>query len=298
MKRALLLLSLLLLSCSRSPKGPPEREEKLLKVQLTGLKVLDMTPSEYRPIQIPQEALMEMLLTQLKLRGFTLNPQASKQHWRLQIEAELSYGIATDTGLSKKSQPGRSKAILKAELRLKSPKQGENLKLYLEQEAEALFSGEGAKRAIKARLKEVSRKGAEEISALSEVYSLEQEPFLEILREGTPALRMAAIERLAMLREHQSVSILVQRLQGEERREIKLRIIGALAELGQAEAAPALIDQVDPKDREMLRALLEALSIIGGERVTDLLEILQNHDSPDVRVMVKRASERLKQKRR
>ena len=87
---------------------------------------------------------------------------------------------------------------------------------------------------------------------------------------------------------------LAARVAIEEDREVKLRLIGAIAELGDERAAQALISIADTRDREMLGAVLDALSSVGGERVQEFLGILSMHDSAQIRDMVESARRRLK----
>ena len=77
---------------------------------------------------------------------------------------------------------------------------------------------------------------------------------------------------------------------------MKHRLIGAFAEIGDRRAAPVLIGLADTGDREMLHSILEALGVIGGDRVEDFLDILAMHDASFIREMVESARGRLKRR--
>lgn len=128
------------------------------------------------------------------------------------------------------------------------------------------------------------------------VVGLKAQALTQRLADADWVVRLAAVEQLAVLRDPSTVGALASHAKTEQNREVLLRLIGVLGELGDDRAAQALIGLANPRDREMLRGVLDALSVVGGERVTDFFDILASHDAPDVREMVEEARSRLARK--
>ena len=95
-----------------------------------------------------------------------------------------------------------------------------------------------------------------------------------------------------MTRESTAVEAIASQLRIEKNRDVKHRMIGALSEIGDEKAAQALIHLADPRDRETLAAILDALTVVGGQRVDDFFDILSMHDASDVRELVSDARRR------
>lgn len=67
--------------------------------------------------------------------------------------------------------------------------------------------------------------------------------------------------------------------------DVRAAAISALVELRDPRAVTALIHNVDFKDYESLRVVMEAVSVIGGEEALEFLEFVKSgHEAPDIRL--------------
>ena len=129
-----------------------------------------------------------------------------------------------------------------------------------------------------------------------ENFSRPAENLVKLLESYPLRADSSILERLAQLRVVAAVPALVHQLNQSQSSDLRLRIIGVLAEIGDESAADGLMRAANPRDREEFSAILVAVSTIGGQRVADFLEIFAQHDSLGVRAMVEEAQERLRRR--
>jgi HEAT repeat protein len=119
---------------------------------------------------------------------------------------------------------------------------------------------------------------------------------VESLRSTSVGERLAAIDRLTSDGARVAVPALRQALRAEQVAEVKLRLVGALGELGDPRAVEDLVAVADTRDIELLVAVLDALVVLGGERATEFLALLSTHDAPEIRALVEHARLRLERR--
>lgn len=119
---------------------------------------------------------------------------------------------------------------------------------------------------------------------------------VESLRSPSVGERLAAIDRLTSDGARVAVPALRQALRAEQVAEVKLRLVGALGELGDPRAVEDLVAVADTRDIELLVAVLDALVVLGGERATEFLALLSTHDAPEIRALVEHARLRLERR--
>lgn len=289
-------LALTLAACS---KGEPVAVDAgplpPARIVVTHLEVLDTTPPQLRPATIPQAKLQSMVQQTLTDAGLLLNTPPSPSTWRATISARATYGLTTGDGLLGTVAPGDARVVWGVEVELKAPGRSEASHAWFQGEASAPFAGTKAAAlqvALTAQARAALAPVTAGLTARREVMSLRTPALIERLTAKHAATRLAVVDRLAELRAKEAVPALATLAGAEPDRSIKLRVVGALAEIGDARAATTLIDLADPKDRVMLRAVVEALSVVGGERVDDFLDLLASHDAPDVREMIEQARAR------
>jgi hypothetical protein len=77
--------------------------------------------------------------------------------------------------------------------------------------------------------------------------------------------------------------------------EVRDAAIGALVELGDRRAVKPLVDMVEFSDLDMMRRIIDAVGMIGGDEARDYLEfVASGHETPAVRQLAKDALERMK----
>ncbi len=119
---------------------------------------------------------------------------------------------------------------------------------------------------------------------------------VEHLRSASVGERLAAVDRLTSDGARVAVPALRLALRTEKVPEVKLRMVGALAELGDPRAVEDLVAVADTRDTELLVAVLDALVVLGGERATEFLALLSTHDAPEIRALVEHARLRLERR--
>ena len=294
------VLLMALLGCGEAPVGETGAEVGLA---LTKLRIRDATPADLRPVTIASSDLEGALRLALALEGMTptatparwlLGPVGPQSGWSLSISARAVYGVATRDGLADVVTPGEAKAVWTAEARIRAPGQRTAVTYSIEAEAGHPFSGDARAlgKALGRHLGTAALVLAERLANRLVMLSKTAPELISLVGDDLPETRFAAVEQLAQLRAVDAVPALAQRLRDEPEFSIKLRVIGALAEIGDPRAADALISAADPKNRELLGACVDALSVVGGQRVDDFLEILASHDAPDIREMVEAARAR------
>ena len=288
----------LLVGCSGSEKPPPPAEPAGPAAVVTTLSVRDETPAGTRPVQLPQEALERAMTVALSAQGLQRGKPVDTA-WRLGVRARIVYGLTTGAGLLAKPAKAEVMAVWRVEVKLREPGVPEAIHAWFEGSDTAEFGGdpEALQAALEARAMAGATQVAKSLAARTKLMGEDVPALVARLADGDPVMRRAAADRLAMLKAKQAVPALAERMKTERDRETKLRYVGALAEIGDDAASAALIEQADPSDRELLRAVVDALSVVGGPRVNDFLDMLEVHDAADIREMAAQARARVKSRR-
>jgi hypothetical protein len=296
----LCLLPLAVACTAKSPETPraaaPDAAKPAPPVAVvTKIRVQDHTPLDRRPAPVPTEELTAMVREALGGAGVLVADKAPPGAWRVSVDLEVIYGVTDGEGIAAQAVAGTAKALWDAEIRMRPPESEEGFYAYLQGVDEAQFAGDAAALpgALRERLKKGLQPVAKSVRARADAFARDVPALVEGLSDADPDVRIASASRLAMLKAPQAVPALAARIVKEQEREVVLRMVGALAEIGDDRATDALIQLADPKDRELLRAVVDALSAMGGRRVTDFLDILSTHDSPEIREMVEDARKRL-----
>ena len=289
----LVVASLALLACSKKTTGPGS-ESGELPMRVARIQVKDLTPAELRPQTFAADRLEKILSEALIGADLKVGPPKDDE-WKITVEAQVIYGISKGDGLADRAMTGPAKAAWEAVFKFQPPGALDSMSVLVEGTDTLAFDGKAAKLEahLAARLKASAKVLAQSVVGRARVLAQPPETLVNLLEDPKPGVRLAAASRLAMLRLSAAVPTIAKRLPKETDRTVKLRLIGALAEIGDDRAAPALISAADPKDRELLRAVLGTLSVIGGERGGDFFEILSTHDDADIRLMVEQAQERM-----
>ncbi len=301
MRAALLGLCLLAAGCTRkTPDAPitvhPDAARPAPPAAVvTKIRVRDHTPADRRPAPVPPEELTALVREALGGAGVLVADKALPGAWRVSVELGVIYGVTDGEGIAAHALAGTAKALWEAEVRMRPPESEEAFHAHLQSADEAPFGGDAAALpgALRERLKSGLRPLAKGVRARADAFARDVPALLEGLSDADADVRIASAARLAMVKAAQAVPALAARIGQERDREVVLRMVGALAEIGDDRAADALIHLADPKDRELLRAVVDALSTMGGPRVADFLDILGTHDSPEIREMVEDARKRL-----
>ncbi len=292
--RAALVLALLL-GCSGKKEPAKPEAPKGPVVSLGRISLLDATPRDKRPVAYSADALKMRLVKAFEAKG--VKPKPVKGAWVLGLEVQVRYGVGSDEGIAAKVVAGEALVLWGAQLKLRPPGDQTALKMFLGSRQKAQFPG-GDAAALRALLDTHMGLAAEDlvgqVMARVGVMGRDVPGLIEALGDAAPATRHAAAARLGMLRDKAGVKPLAKAVRVEKEREVQLRMVGAIAEIGEAGADEALIELVNPRDRELLRAVLDALAVVGGERVADFFDILESHDAEDVRAMVKEARTMMK----
>jgi hypothetical protein len=296
--------ALLLAGCSDAPpnaaKPEAEAPQARATVVLGRLRVVDETPAERRPWAATPEQLEAPLRAAVTAAGVQTSAPTPTD-WLLTAKARVVYGLAGPDGeLRAKPEAGTAAARWQVEVALRVPGEPAPIESVFEGRAQAPF--EGAADALAPTLTGVLTQGLAGLSAdvagRLEVLTLPAMALVSMLEDASAERRRLAVDRLAMLRARTAVPALGARLRAEPDRELRLRIVGALAELGDQRAADALVAIADPKDREMLVAIVDTLALLGGPSATAFLDVLADHDAPEVRALVGQARERMKMNQR
>jgi HEAT repeats len=79
--------------------------------------------------------------------------------------------------------------------------------------------------------------------------------------------------------------------------EIRDAAIGAMVELGDRRAVKPLVDMVEFSDLDMMRRIIDAVGMLGGDEARDYLEfVASGHETPAVRALAVEALDRLKRR--
>ncbi|MCB9523306.1 MAG: HEAT repeat domain-containing protein [Myxococcales bacterium] len=301
MRRALFAVALwAALGCkSKPPEGDPSGAPAPAILVVTRLEVVDGTPPDKRPATVPSEHLKASLEAALKAAGYRLG-EAEGDAWSVRIDAQVVYGLSDGTGLLDTERAADAQARWGVEVELRPPGQPEASHAWLEGEAKVKHTpgGQALGAVLAAQTAAALAPVQAGLAARRESIQLTEAQLVERLADAVEQVRWAAVDRLAELKAKGAVPALTARAAVEPSRTIKLRIVGALAEIGDERAAEALMGLAEPRDRELLRAVVDALSVVGGDRVDDFLDILATHDAADVRQMVEQARARMARRAR
>ncbi|MGK0362462.1 MAG: hypothetical protein ACI9U2_004783 [Bradymonadia bacterium] len=262
------------------------------------LRVIDETPPAHRPVTLPLAALEAPWKAALTAQGFTFT--ASADAVAVRLDARVVYGLTTGEGLLDAVGPGQAEVRWAIKVKLRPPGSAVDDYAFVEGHAGAPFDGDAAAlaTALRAQIESAVAQPAADIKARALLMTLTPTHLVTRLKSPDARIRLAAVDRLGALRATLAVPALVELSKTEKERIVLLRVIGALSEIGDDDAAKALISLANLRDREMLRAVVNALSVVGGARVSDFLDILSVHDADDVREMVDIARARLARKSR
>lgn len=316
-RRAPLLAGALALGIAACAEPPPPPVDAGPAARITALRVADATPAEARPVPLEPARLAEVLAGALTGAGLAVDPPdplgiwgawgeareragLPRGYWAVEVEGRAVYGRVGAAGIAPEVGPGELKAVWTIELALRPPDGAPTLYAFAGGESAAPFEGADAAAlgpALAARVEAAAADAARQVQAQVETLGQDEAALIEAVGADDPLVRRAAAERLGMLRSPAAVPALSARVQVEEDRDAQLRMIGALAEIGDDRAAEALIALANPRDRELLRAVIDALSVVGGARVGDFFSILAHHDDADVRLLVEQARLRLEHHR-
>lgn len=261
--------------------------------------VRDETPPDRRPHGIEPSALEARLRSALLGGGVADRPPADAD-WVATARGRVVYGIGVGGDLRADAGPGTVAARWQVEVQLRVPGEPAPVEFTFEGRDEAAFDGAAGMLAgaLERRLEKALAGLGPALAGRLEVVTRDDAGLIAALGEAEPTRRRWAIERLAARRAVGSVPALASHLPRETDRETTLRLVGALAELGDDRAASALIARADTKDLELLQAVVDALASVGGPPVEPFLAMLALHDAPEIREMVARARDRLRQGRR
>jgi hypothetical protein len=308
---ALAAHALLLGACSDAPRdaktatdAPASRGAEAARarptVVLGRLRIVDDTPADRRPWAATPEQLEGPLRAALTAAGVQTSAPAATD-WLLTAKARVVYGLGgPDGALRAIPEAGPAAARWQVELALRVPGEPAPIESVFEGRGEARF--EGPPEALGPELTRLLTEGlaglTADVSGRLDVLTRPVAELLALLDDASPVRRRLAVDRLATLRSLAAVPALGARLRREEDRVLRLRIVGALAELGDPRAADALVAIADPKDRELLVAIVDTLALLGGPSAVAFLDVLADHDAPEVRALVAQARERMKSNER
>jgi hypothetical protein len=289
-----------LLGChsDRPEAVPPAPGADRAAVAVGRIVVRDETPPDTRPVVVEVAALEARLRRALVAGGIIDRPPAGAD-WAATARARVVYGVGADGGLRADAGPGTVAARWQVEVQLRVPGEPSATELVFDGRDEAPYDGVAATLpgALDARLEAALAGLGPQVAKRLDVVTRDDTGLIGALADADPERRRWAIDRLATRRVARSVPALAERLGRESDRETTLRLVGALAELADDRAAPALIARADTKDRELLQAIVDALASVGGAPVEPFFAVLAEHDAPEIREMVARARQRLRQGR-
>jgi hypothetical protein len=293
------LLILFCLACTREPVDG-KKSQADLHIVYHGVTITDDTPANRRPVSLSVSRIATQIKAALRARGVQPlhDMENPSKAWKIRMRGRLIYGVHVPQGLAEKAVAGQAKLVFKMEVSIRPPQSSESMhQIYEYSTGARTKSGAAALKSVLSRLATATSRSAVKW-VMRRVQFLGQAPHVLLtgLDSKERGRRLAAIERLAMLKYKPAVPFIVRLLQSETDSGLRHRLVGALAEIGDDSAARALIDVADTKDRDMLRAILQALSIVGGERVSEFFDILSMHDAADIRDMVESAQRRLKRR--
>jgi hypothetical protein len=303
----------LLAACQRPvAPGPPETI-----VYLRTLTIEDRTPASTRPVTLDSKFMQRSVRESFSRAGLTLIPEgkpgpeqwsefveqrrvegkrAPGTVWSVRVDLSVVYGLQSVDGVASEVVAAPGKLVIHGDAAIRLPGETESVHERFEVDAGGDFTGDASvyRKTLARWLDSAAHKVGQRVVEKVQIYELPLPKLIDLLSHQDKVRRLDAAERLSILRHRPAVKALSSRLSIEPDRMVKLRVIGALAEIGDDRAAKALIAAADPRDREVLRAILDALSVIGGSRVSEFFGIMAMHDSIEVRDLVEAAIRRLK----
>ncbi|MBV71517.1 MAG: hypothetical protein CMH52_09205 [Myxococcales bacterium] len=279
---------LLLPGCSKAPT-------ELEAVVLVDYRVIDGTPSATQPVTLDLARFKKEQIGRFVSRGIEFSPKAASTRWTLTSRTHVVYGQIGPEGLSDKAKSGPAVLVLKTELSLRPPGAETAMHQFWEKrfESNAKTGAAELKTVLTGLLAEGGAAQVDWMDVRLRLLIKNESDLIGVLKNPDPGHRLAAIERLAMLRSKRAVGPMLDALRVEKNLAVKQRMIGAFAEMGDERAARALINMADTRNLDSLRSILNTLSVIGGERVLEFFDLLSMHDAAAIRDMVSTARARL-----
>lgn len=282
-----------------STPSPPSRGAAAARATVTlgRVRVSDETPDQTRPWQ-PAPARLESALRGAVLTAGVREGAPASSDWLLTARARVVYGVADGSGtLLPAAGAGTAAVRWRVEIAVRVPGEAAPIEFTFERRAERPFDGQGGAPALAALLEPLVESPLADLGAtLSsslDVATRDMDGLIAVLDDASAERRRLAVDRLAARRARPAVPALCAHLKTEADREVRIRMVGALAELGDPRAVGALIAIADPKDREALLAVVDALAELGGSEVTAFFDVLAVHDAPEVRALVAQARARM-----
>ncbi|MCA9528110.1 MAG: hypothetical protein KC549_17610, partial [Myxococcales bacterium] len=241
-----LLWTLALAACSKGPDpaaGPASEAPPAPAVVVTRFRVEDATPAEARRYTPTEADLGPALKSRLEAAGLRFADEAPENAARLTITARVVHGFTIGEGLIPAAEPApanaRGRAVWAVEARLRPPGSSEGQHIFLEGMDEAPVVGDGT---LGDRVAKAFDPVVQGLKTRVGLLGLPTPVLATRLDDPDPAVRLAVVDQLAIRRDGTAVEAISRRTRVEKEREVLLRLIGALAEIGDDGAARALID--------------------------------------------------------
>lgn len=214
---------------------------------------------------------------------------AAQGAWSPLVELRLVRAVAGRRG----GEPAVADVALALSLRAPS---GEVLRA--EGRGQAELNGTDREERFRAALDLALADAAAAIDGEFKARSLDEAGLLELLREEDAAQRDVAIRFLAERKSAAAIAPLAKLLAEGEDRELHLRVVGALVEIGDPAAARELIDAASHRDPSFVVQLVYALGELGGvDADAYLFTVSTGHPDPAVRNAATQARRSLQAKR-
>ena len=283
----------LLAGCSKAPSD-------IASVTLVEYRVTDGTPGTTKPIALDLARFRQAQVKRLDTKGIDLDAQAASTRWRLKCRTQAVYGQLSPQGLSETVKSGPAVLVLRTELSLKPPGAETAMHQFWEErfESETVTGAVALEKTLLGLLDKGAQAQVNWMETRLTLLIKGETDLIGVLKDPRPGNRLAAIERLSMLRSKAAVQPMLDALAVEKNLAVRQRMIGAFAEMGDERAARALINMADTRQLDTLRSILNTLSVIGGERVLEFFELLSMHDAAAIRDMVSTARARLERSRK
>ena len=140
---------------------------------------------------------------------------------------------------------------------------------------------------------------AETLAARERLRRAPHEELLSVLSVGAKeaGLKIWALQLAADRGLGEAVPSAIEALSSSDKN-VRAAATSALVSLGDERAVPALTDNVDFKDYEQLRVIMEAVSAIGGDDASEFLEFVAGgHPSDDIKERARESIDYMKRKR-
>lgn len=274
------------IACSRSPKHALERVD-ISGPTVTDNAILGMTEDEV-------QALLEQ---KLQSNGHFVLPKPDEKApaGATRVSLELTF-----TREAQKEGRAGTWAEVGATAILKRKLNDESRKYEVVGLGEIPENGESADARSKA-MKSALSSALEQIVASADLLLAAQDKSDKDLEKDLKAsdsrVKEFAIRTLAERGNPVVVDALLERLHGSDPEEIH-RSIGALVEMHEKRAVPALIDLAKNRDPAFMREIVFALGTIGGDDAEAyLFTVAQGSDQPEVQAAAEEAMKELREKK-